>query len=107
MCRPTSSVRDRVLERRVPAGEAHQPLHTGREVVPLVVDDVYGADARPAFPDNLPRVRRQGRITYVNGLFRHGFLLAPALARVAADVVLNPNLDEEDEDADLLERQGA
>lgn len=47
-----------------------------------------GADARPAFPDNLPRVREAGARVHVNGLFRHGFLLAPALARQAADLVL-------------------
>jgi glycine oxidase len=46
-----------------------------------------GADLRPAFPDNLPRVTRRGRILYLNGLFRHGFLLAPALAAQAADLL--------------------
>ncbi|ETX30135.1 FAD-dependent oxidoreductase [Roseivivax isoporae] len=46
-----------------------------------------GADARPAFPDNLPRVVARGDTIHVNGLFRHGFLLAPALARRAADHV--------------------
>jgi glycine oxidase len=46
-----------------------------------------GADARPAFPDNLPRIVRNGRVIHVNGLFRHGFLLAPALARMVADYV--------------------
>ena len=47
-----------------------------------------GADARPAYPDNLPRVtRRDGRI-WINGLYRHGFLLAPAMAREAARVAL-------------------
>jgi glycine oxidase len=66
-----------------------------------------GTDLRPAFPDNLPRIRRQGRTTYVNGLFRHGFLLAPALAQMAAESVLNPISETEGEDADLLERQGA
>ena len=44
-----------------------------------------GVDNRPAFPDNLPRIRREGHIVRVNGLFRHGFLLAPALARMVAD----------------------
>jgi glycine oxidase len=48
-----------------------------------------GSDARPAFPDNLPRIRQQDRILFVNGLYRHGFLLAPALARRAAGVVLD------------------
>ena len=46
-----------------------------------------GCDVRPAFPDNLPRIRRRGDTVLVNGLFRHGFLLAPALARRAASVV--------------------
>ncbi|GBD47323.1 glycine oxidase ThiO [Methylopila sp. Yamaguchi] len=48
------------------------------------------ADVRPAFPDNLPRVDTRGRVTYVNGLYRHGFLLSPACARAAADAVLGP-----------------
>ncbi|WP_022706836.1 FAD-dependent oxidoreductase [Paracoccus zeaxanthinifaciens] len=48
-----------------------------------------GADLRPAYPDNIPRVTRKGRILRLNGLFRHGFLLAPALARQAADLLLN------------------
>lgn len=48
-----------------------------------------GCDVRPAFPDNLPRIRRQGRSVFVNGLYRHGFLLSPALARRVADMVLD------------------
>jgi glycine oxidase len=43
---------------------------------------------RPAFPDNLPRIRHAGGALYVNGLYRHGFLLAPALARRAALALL-------------------
>ncbi len=44
-----------------------------------------GSDARPAFPDNLPRLRRRGNTLYANGLYRHGYLLAPAVARMTAD----------------------
>ncbi|MFC7704737.1 FAD-dependent oxidoreductase [Plastorhodobacter daqingensis] len=44
-----------------------------------------GVDARPAFADNLPRIRRRGAVIHVNGLFRHGFLLAPSLAGMVAD----------------------
>ncbi|WP_347267547.1 FAD-dependent oxidoreductase [Paracoccus sp. (in: a-proteobacteria)] len=44
-----------------------------------------GSDARPAFPDNLPRLRRRGNRLYANGLYRHGYLLAPAVAAMAAD----------------------
>ncbi|MBE9607168.1 FAD-dependent oxidoreductase [Acetobacteraceae bacterium H6797] len=48
-----------------------------------------GADARPAFPDNLPRLSRQGAGLAINGLYRHGFLLSPALARMAAAALLD------------------
>jgi glycine/D-amino acid oxidase-like deaminating enzyme len=45
-----------------------------------------GADVRPAYPDNEPRIEeRAGRI-FVNGFYRHGFLLAPAFAKRAADL---------------------
>lgn len=44
-----------------------------------------GADLRPAFPDNVPRVTVRGRVVYLNGLFRHGYLMAPALAMQAID----------------------
>lgn len=47
-----------------------------------------GVGVRPAFPDNLPRVARQGRVISVNGLYRHGFLLAPDVAGRAADLAL-------------------
>lgn len=42
-----------------------------------------GADLRPAFADNLPRVTVAGRVIHLNGLFRHGYLMAPALAMQA------------------------
>jgi glycine oxidase len=49
-----------------------------------------GADARPAFPDNLPRLHPFGEGSVrVNGLYRHGFLLSPALGRRAADYLLH------------------
>ncbi len=46
-----------------------------------------GAGVRPAFPDNMPRavVREDGRRIFVNGAYRHGFLLAPVLAKAVAD----------------------
>ena len=61
-----------------------------------------GADLRPAFPDNLPQVRREGRVLRANGLFRHGFLLAPELARQVADAI-----QMETNDADIPERRRA
>ncbi|HUO54390.1 MAG TPA: FAD-dependent oxidoreductase [Rhodoblastus sp.] len=47
-----------------------------------------GSDVRPSFVDNLPRIRRDGRRLFLNGLYRHGFLLSPALASRAARIVL-------------------
>lgn len=41
-----------------------------------------GAGLRPAFPDNLPRIVVSKQKISVNGLYRHGFLLAPALAEM-------------------------
>lgn len=46
-----------------------------------------GVGVRPAFPNNLPRVERSGNSFSINGLYRHGFLLAPAMARQAADMM--------------------
>jgi glycine oxidase len=66
-----------------------------------------GSDLRPAFPDNLPRIRQHGRTLYVNGLYRHGFLLAPALAARAASVILRGDNFPEVMDADPCERQRA
>ena len=42
-----------------------------------------GADLRPAFADHVPRVVVKGNVVHLNGLFRHGYLLAPALAKQA------------------------
>ncbi|MCZ4354801.1 FAD-dependent oxidoreductase [Roseovarius aestuarii] len=53
-----------------------------------------GVDARPAFPDNQPRIRRIGDVVYANGLFRHGFLLAPAVAQMTADLLLDGKIPE-------------
>jgi glycine oxidase len=53
-----------------------------------------GVDARPAFPDNQPRIRRVGDVIYANGLFRHGFLLAPAVAQMTADLLLDGTIPE-------------
>jgi glycine oxidase len=38
---------------------------------------------RPALPDNLPRLDVQPGLTRINGLFRHGWLIAPALVQDA------------------------
>ncbi len=38
---------------------------------------------RPAFSDNLPRLHCEPGLLRVNGLYRHGFLISPALAEAA------------------------
>jgi glycine oxidase len=55
----------------------------------------FGAALRPAFPDNLPRIRVGHDRIAVNGLYRHGFLLAPALAELTVAHVLNGRTDDE------------
>ena len=63
-----------------------------------------GAEVRPAFPDNMPKLRWRGKTLYINGLFRHGFLLAPACARMAAETIINPKYKPEFVDEDHLEQ---
>ncbi len=48
-----------------------------------------GAGLRPAFPDNIPAIREAGGRLHVNGLYRHGFLSAPALAEDLARRLTN------------------
>ena len=55
------------------------------------------ADVRPAFPDNAPRIVERGATTYLNGFYRHGFLLSPAFARKAAATILR-DVEEPHED---------
>lgn len=45
------------------------------------------AGIRPAYADNLPRITREGDTIRANGLFRHGFLLAPAMAVCVRDMI--------------------
>jgi glycine oxidase len=41
------------------------------------------SNLRPALPDNLPLAETQPGLTRINGLFRHGWLIAPALVEDA------------------------
>jgi glycine oxidase len=45
------------------------------------------ADARPAFPDNLPRILHGDGLIRINGLFRHGFLLTPVLTQTVSEIL--------------------
>lgn len=45
---------------------------------------------RPALPDNLPSIRRPGkRVMQINGLYRHGYLIAPALLDVVMELLVS------------------
>jgi len=93
-----------VLEiHQLAAGEQHG-LAPGLELGPgALADDQLaearivdlGAALRPAFPDNLPRVTVDDCRITVNGLYRHGFLLAPAVAEVTVAHVLGGRTDTE------------
>ncbi|MCX8252857.1 putative thiamine biosynthesis oxidoreductase ThiO [Beijerinckiaceae bacterium RH AL1] len=97
-------VRARALLDLIGAAYTIHPAFGEAEVVEI------GCDLRPAFPDNLPRLRLEGRRLFINGLYRHGFLLAPALAARAVRVVLEgktfPEL-QEGRDADHAQRHVA
>jgi glycine oxidase len=55
----------------------------------------FGSGLRPAFPDNLPRIAINQEKISVNGLYRHGFLLAPALAELTLAFVERGVIDNE------------
>jgi glycine oxidase len=55
----------------------------------------FGSGLRPAFPDNLPRIAIDNDRIAVNGLYRHGFLLAPALAELTLGYVARGVIDNE------------
>ncbi|MBB4371175.1 glycine oxidase [Bradyrhizobium sp. cir1] len=55
----------------------------------------FGSGLRPAYPDNLPRIGIRGETIAVNGLYRHGFLIAPALAELTLAYVQRGQIDNE------------
>ncbi|MBO9446020.1 FAD-dependent oxidoreductase [Ruegeria sp. R14_0] len=79
----SSRITARSLLELLSAAYALNPAFGEAEVLEI------GVDLRPAFPDNLPRIRRLGRTIFANGLYRHGYLLAPALAQGVADLALH------------------
>jgi glycine oxidase len=55
----------------------------------------FGSGLRPAFPNNLPRIAIDSERIAVNGLYRHGFLIAPALAELTLAYVERGQIDNE------------
>lgn len=81
------------------AAYAVHPAFAEAEIIEI------GVDARPAFDDNLPKIRRYGNQVYVNGLYRHGYLAAPAVARRVVDLIIHDKLCTEVVDANHIEWQ--
>lgn len=81
------------------AAFAVHPAFAEAEIVEI------GVDARPAFDDNLPKLRRYGNQIYLNGLYRHGYLAAPAMARRVVDLIIHNTFCSEVVDANYPEWQ--
>lgn len=64
-------------------------LHSGFGEAEIVE---IGVDVRPAFNDNAPALSRRDNVIFVNGLYRHGFLLGPAMAMKLADALTDAAL---------------
>ena len=47
------------------------------------------SQCRPTFSDNQPKIIAQGQLIQVNGLFRHGFLIAPVVLKQVLTLVNN------------------
>lgn len=45
------------------------------------------AGVRPSYADNLPRIKTAQNVISCNGLYRHGFLLAPVMAECVRDYI--------------------
>lgn len=59
-------------------------IHPGFAEGRVVKSDV---NLRPALPDNLPQVRHGKGLIRVNGLFRHGYLMSPAISSEVVGLV--------------------
>ncbi len=55
----------------------------------------FGVSFRPAYADNLPKIKINKNVISVNGLYRHGFLLAPALTEHVLSYLDKGHISEE------------
>lgn len=68
---------------------ATELMAAAHSVVPVLAESrilKLDVNLRPALPDNNPLIEWAGRRLVINGLFRHGWLLAPALVEQALAV---------------------
>lgn len=59
-------------------------IHDGFEEAEITE---LSAGLRPAYPDNTPRITWRNGVLSVNGLYRHGFLIAPAVVNCVSKEV--------------------
>ncbi|MEO0618120.1 MAG: FAD-dependent oxidoreductase [Pseudomonadota bacterium] len=59
-------------------------LHSGFAEAEIIE---FSAGVRPTFPDNTPKIVVSEDRIYINGVYRHGFLTAPALAELVAEFI--------------------
>jgi len=59
-------------------------VHPGFAEARIIKSDV---NLRPALADNQPRIIHQPGLLQVNGLFRHGYLMSPAIAKEVAAII--------------------
>lgn len=64
-------------------------LHSGFAEARIVSTRVQ---CRPALPDNNPKVLVEEGLVQINGLFRHGYLIAPALIQDAMEKLYDQNI---------------
>lgn len=67
-------------------------IHPGFAEARIIKTEV---NCRPALSDNLPSITVNRNLVRINGLFRHGFLLAPALSNLVKKVVAGELLTDE------------
>ncbi len=94
-------------ESRISARSMMELLNTAYALHPAFAEAEIieiGCGVRPAFADNLPRIRRRNHALHINGMYRHGFLLSPALAQMTSNIVLNDAFYPEVMDEDPRQR---
>lgn len=74
----TRAITARAVMELLSAAYAVHPAFAEAEVLETA------AGLRPAFPDNIPAIWHDSDRIYVNGMYRHGFLMAPHLAEQLA-----------------------
>ena len=76
-------------------------IHTGFAEARILEMQVQ---CRPALPDNLPKIEAQPGLIRANGMYRHGFLIAPAMVQVMLSLLTQRKEIDTDTDTSLASR---